>query len=225
MALEIKDIPFFHDLSKEEIQALNTCLVEKSFRKGQLIHNEGTECTVLFFVKTGRVKIYRSSTSGKEQIFEVLNAGDTCACNPGEISWHCGSNAEAIEDCSLWFLPRQKYIRMIQENPKLMQSLTALFAKRLQCFSNIIEEVTLKDSKKRLIKFLLDMLEHKPISSPKGNNALFIQSTREEIAQRLGTARETIARHISDLKRKKLIDVKPFQIIIRDKAGLEKLLE
>ena len=104
-----------------------------------------------------------------------------------------------------------------------MQSLSALFAKRLQCFSNIIEEVTLKDSKKRLVKFLLDMLAHKKSVSQKGNT-LFIQSTREEIAQRLGTARETIARHISDLRRKKLIDIKPYQIIILNKEGLEALL-
>lgn len=223
MSLEIKDIPFFHELSKVELKALSTCLIEKSFDKGQVIHNEGTDCTVLFFVKAGRVKVYRSSSEGREQIFEVLKPGDTCACNPGEISWHCGSTAEALEDCILWFLPREKYLRMIQENSKVMHSLNALFAKRLQCFSNIIEEVTLKDTKKRLIKFLLDMLDHR--NSPQKGNVLFIESTREEIAQRLGTARETIARHISDLKRKKLIDVKPYQIIILNKEGLQALLK
>ena len=223
MSLEIKNIPFFHDLSKAEMRALESCLIEKSFKKGEIIHNEGSECTVLFFVKAGRVKVYRTSSGGREQIFEVLGPGDTCACNPGELSWQCGSNAEALEDCFLWLLPRGNYVRMVKSNSKLMQFLSELFAKRLQCFSNIIEEVTLKDSKKRLIKFLLDMLAHKKSVSQKGNT-LFIQSTREEIAQRLGTARETIARQISDLKRKKLIDVKPYQIIIRDKEGLEALL-
>ena len=223
MPLGIKDIPFFHDLSKAEIHALESCLIEKSFKKGEIIHNEGSECTVLFFVKAGRVKVYRTSSAGKEQIFEVLGPGDTCACNPGELSWQCGSNAQALEDCFLWFLPRENYVRMVKENSKLMHSLNELFAKRLQCFSNIIEEVTLKDSKKRLVKFLLDMLAHKKFT-PQKANTLFIQSTREEIAQRLGTARETIARQISDLKRKKLIDVKPYQIIILDKEGLEALL-
>ena len=104
-----------------------------------------------------------------------------------------------------------------------MQALNQLFAKRLQCFGDIIEEVSLKDSKKRLIKFLLDMLNERK-KSPLNQNTLYITSTREEISQRLGTAREKVARHISDLKRKKLIDVKPYQIVIRDKEGLEKLL-
>ena len=84
-------------------------------------------------------------------------------------------------------------------------------------------EVSLKDSKKRLIKYLPDLLEERKKSTA-NQNTLYITSTREEISQRLGTARETIARHISDLKRKKLIDVKPYQIVIRDKEGLEKLL-
>lgn len=104
-----------------------------------------------------------------------------------------------------------------------MHALNELFAKRLQCFGDIIEEVTLKDTKKRLIKFLLDMANKKKSQNLK-EEVLFIPSTREEIAHRLGAARETIARHISDLKRKKLIDVKPYQIIIRNKAALEELL-
>ncbi len=223
-SIEVKDIPFFQGLSPAEVGAIAAYLIEKSFKKGEIIHNEGSHCTALFFVRSGRVKIYRSSQEGRDQIYEVLGFGDTCACNPGESSWHCGSNAEAIEDSVVWFLPREKYIQMISENPKMLHSLNALFAKRLQCFSNLIEEVSLKDSKKRLVKYLLDMLEHKKESASK-NNVLFIQSTREEIAQRLGTSRETIARQISDLKRKKLIDVKPYQIAILNLEGLKKLLQ
>jgi len=223
MSLEIKDIPFFHDLAKAELEALKTCLIEKTFKKGEILHNDGGECTALFFVKAGRVKIFRTSVEGKEQIYEVLGPGDTCACNPGELSWTCGSSAEALSESSVWFLSRPAYVAMIRGNAKLMHSLNALFAKRLQCFSNIIEEVTLKDSKKRLIKFLLDLLEHKHALAPK-SDVLFIEATREEIAHRLGTARETIARHLSELKRQGMIEIKPYQIIIVNQKGLEALL-
>lgn len=224
MVLAVKDIPFFHELSSSELDAISSCLIEKKFKKGEIVHREGGKCTSLFFVRAGRVKVYRTSNQGKEQIYEVLGPGDTCACNPGELAWECGSSAEVLDDSTLWFLSRENYVRMVKNNSKLMHALNELFAKRLQCFSNIIEEVTLKDSKKRLIKFLLDMLAEKKAGISQ-NETLFIQSTREEIAQRLGTTRETIARQISDLKRKKLIDIKPYQIIIRDKEGLEKLLQ
>lgn len=223
MSITPKDIPFFRDLSGKELDAVKSCLVERSFKKGEIVHNEGGDCTSLFFVKSGRVKVYRTSNQGKEQIYEILNPGETCACNPGELTWRCGSSAELLDDSVLWFLSRENYVRMVQGNSKLMHALNELFAKRLQCFSDLIEEVTLKDSKKRLIKFLLDMLAEKQ-QKITANDTLFIRSTREEIAQRLGTARETIARQISDLKKKKLIDVKPYQIIILDKKALESLL-
>jgi len=193
--LEIKDIPFFHGLSRPEIQALQPCLIEKSFQKGEILHTEGTDCTRLFFVRSGKIKLYRAASTGREQIFEILGAGDTCACNTGELTWQCGTTAQAIAPSKVWFLSREHYVRMVKENSKLMSALNELFAKRLQCFSDLIEEVSLKDTKKRLIKFLLDMANKKGTSDR--GDVLFIASTREEIAQRLGAARETIARQIS----------------------------
>lgn len=119
---------------------------------------------------------------------------------------------------------------MVRTNAKLSHSLNQLFAERIQSFSNLIEEVSLKDVKKRLIRFLLQMLEEKGSkkktrsSSGKTEETLFIPFTREEIAQRLGAARETVARQLHQLKRSKLIEIKPYEIVIRSKAGLEKLL-
>jgi len=109
---------------------------------------------------------------------------------------------------------------MVQSNSRLSHTLNQIFAERIKAFSCLIEEVSLKDVEKRLVRFLLDMLAQK---EGKGN-VLYVPFTREEIAQRIGAARETVARHLNQLKRAKLIDIKPYQITIRDKAGLENLL-
>lgn len=219
MPLTIKEIPFFQGLSEKELTAIQECLREKSFEKGESLFMEGAVCERVFFVKSGRVKLTRTASSGREQILETLGPGDTCACNPGSTAWHCASTAMALTPCSAWFLSRDNYTRLVQTNSKLSQALNRLFAERLQCFSALIEEVSLKDSKKRLIHFLLDML-----AEAKGQGALAIPFTREELAQRIGMARETAARQLYQLKRKKLIDIKPHQIVIRDKIGLERLL-
>lgn len=107
---------------------------------------------------------------------------------------------------------------MVETSSGLSRALNRLFAERIQGFSSLIEEVSLKDVKKRLVRFLLQMLEER------GRKNLFIPFTREEIAQRLGAARETVARHLHQLKRSNLIEIKPYEIIIRNKEGLEKLL-
>lgn len=192
--------------------------------------HEGAACERVFIVQSGRVKLYRTSSSGREQILEMLGPGETCACNPGSLVWNCSTSAEAVTASTVWFLSRDDYVRMVQTNSKLSHALNQLFADRLRCFSSLIEEVSLKDVKKRLIKFLLDMLAEraakakKTSSGGKKEETLYVPFTREEIAQRIGTARETVARNLYQLKRAKLIDIKPYQIIIRNKEGLEKLL-
>lgn len=219
MPLSIRDVPLFKNLSEAEFQAVRQCLKEKSFQKGESLFLEGSLCERVFFVRSGRVKLTRTSSSGREQILETLGPGNTCACNPGASNWHCSSTAIAITPCSVWFLSRENYIKLVQTQSKVSQALNRLFAERLQCFSALIEEVSLKDSRKRLVRFLLGML-------PEGANkdTLAVSFTREELAQRLGMARETVARQLSQLKSKKLIDIKSHQIVLRDKAGLEKLL-
>lgn len=217
--LEIKNIPFFQGLSEKELSTIKGCLREKSFDKGQSLFLEGSACEMVFFVKSGRVKLYRLGPTGREQILETLEGGDTCACNPGLPKWHCSSSAEALTPCTVWFLSRDHYVTLVKTNSTLAHSLNHLFAERLRCFSALIEEVSLKDSKKRLVKFLLELPDQNGAGA-----ALSIPFTREELAQRLGVARETVARQLHDLKRKTLIELKPHQILIRDKEGLKKLL-
>ena len=94
----------------------------------------------------------------------------------------------------------------------------------MKCFSLLIEEVALKDTKKRLVKFLLDISQDQR-SKGIDPNKLSIPFTREEIAQRLGMTRETVARNLSQLKSSKIIEFQPKQIIIRKLSDLEKLLD
>ncbi len=219
----IKDIPLFQELSPKDAELVKTVLREKVLQKGETILTEGAPCERIFIVQSGRIKLYRMTSSGREQILEMLGPGDTCACNPGSTSWFCSATAEAVTDSKLWFLPRDQYVKLVENNAKISSALNRIFASKLQCLSSLVEEVSLKDSKKRLVKFLLDMAAKKKgiaASSP----VLFISFTREELAQRIGTARETATRQLHQLKRAKLISIEPHQITILDKAGLEKLI-
>ncbi|MDP3920597.1 MAG: Crp/Fnr family transcriptional regulator [Candidatus Omnitrophota bacterium] len=219
----IEDVPLFRGLTKEDLQALKPCLRERSFDKGEVLFHEGAQCERIFIVRSGRVKLYRLAATGREQILETLETGDTCACNPGEKTWSCSSSAEAATPCSVWFLSRFDYLKLVESNSKFTNSLNHLFAEKLRCFSTLIEDFSLKDSRSRLVKFLLDMQAKKSVTASK-DGVLYIPFTREEIAQRIGTVRETVARQLHQLKDLNLIDIKPNQIIILDKEGLEALL-
>ena len=125
--MESSDVPFFRGLSKEEFASVRQCLREKSFEKGAALFMEGNSCEKIFFVKAGRVKLYRISSSGREQILETLGPGDTCACNPGSQGWSCASTAEAVTACTVWFLSRMDYVRIVQTSSTLARTLNRLF--------------------------------------------------------------------------------------------------
>lgn len=222
MAIELKKIPLFRNLSPLELVDVKKQLREKDFSKGEILFYEGNPCEKVFIVETGRVKVFRMAASGKEQTLETLGPGDTCACNPGSCQWHCGSSAQALTDAHVWFIPRDVYAKLAQKSSNFSHSLNELFARRLNKFSALIEEVSLKDVKKRLVKFLLDMQGAELKPGPKAE--LLIPFTREEIAQRLGTSRETVARYLYQLKRSRLIDIKPHKILLTDPEGLKKLI-
>lgn len=217
-----QDINLFRGLSPSELAGVKACLHEKSFQKGDLLFLEGQQCERIFIVKSGRVKVFRTASSGREQILEILEPGDSCACNPGQSCWYCSSSAEALSASTVWFLSRTDYIRIVNSNSKITQTLNRLFAERLTRFCSLIEEVSLNDAKKRLVKFLIDM-SNNSVLQHKGDT-LFLPFTREEIAQRIGSTRETVTRYLQQLKRSKLIEIKPRQIIIRNKVGLEKFI-
>jgi len=152
--LRLNDISLFRDLLTEERNAIGQCLREETFKKGEILFSEGAFCERILIVQSGRVKIFRLSSSGREQILEALVPGDTCACNPGQAHWSCSSSAQALTDCTVWTLSRFNYVQMIKSNSRMAHTLNRIFAERLCRFSSLIETVSVDDPQKRLIKFI-----------------------------------------------------------------------
>lgn len=213
MPITVSSIPLFKGVSAEDLAQVSECLQEKVFSKGDNIFLSGSSCEKIFFVKSGQVKIYRLSADGKEQILEMLGAGDTCGCNPGTETWSCSSSAKAQTAATLWFISRANYARLISSHPILAKNLNSIFANRLQCMMSLAGDLSLKDSRKRLADFLLSQAVDRPISM-----------TREEMAQRIGVTRETVTRHLYELKRKKIIDIRSRCIFIQNVQELQRQL-
>ena len=212
-------IPLFQDLSPRDLGKVKNYLREKDYEKGEMIFFEGDPCQQIFIIQSGRVKIFRTSSAGKEQILEVLEKGDTCACNPGVPVWNCFASAQAVTPCRLWIFPRRNYDELIKSNHKLTSKLNQIFADRVCRLCSLVEEVSLKDPDKRIVKFLLDMAKQDKKTGPK-----VMSFTHEEISQRLGLVRETVTRHLQRLKKLKLIDIKPSRILILQEEKLKEIL-
>jgi len=220
----IKDVFLFGELTFKERQAIAKKIIMRAYEKNEIIFTAGEACQNIVIVLSGRIKIFRSSPLGQEQILETLGSGDTCACNPGVKNWPCSSSAQAMTFSEVGFLGRNDYVELVQNNSGLARSLNKIFARRLCRFSALIEEVSLDEPQKRLIKFILNMTEPAEGHAQTNPCPCVISFTHEEIAQRLGLVRETVTRHLNKLKKKKFIDLKSRQIIVPDRNLLQKHL-
>lgn len=220
----LKKLSLFSGLDESELSRVSERVLEKKVPRGQLVFQESERCERIFWVISGKVKVYRSSNGQREQILELLGPGDSCACHPGAANWCCGASAEAVRDSVVLTLPRTDYARLVQTNGKLTMALSQIFAERLRQFSALVDDVSLKDVRRRLARLLLTLAEEKGIPIPRG---LLIPTdfTREDMAARIGTTRETVVRYLYELKKNRVIDLKSRRfIVLTDKAALEKLL-
>lgn len=221
--LPLSRVPLFRGLNIAQLNTIQKSIREKYFQKDEILFLDGKPCEQIVIIRSGRVKVFRAVPTGREQILEVLNPGDTCACNLGVATWCCSSTSQALTDCSVWLLPREKYRQMININSQLAYSLNDIFANRLLKFGSLIEKVSLDDPKRRLVKFILDLSVLDANTTKRDTSAQVIY-THDEIAQHLGLVRETVSRHLQQLKRAKLIDCRARRIIILDQQGLKDML-
>ena len=220
-SISFVDVPLFRGIPAIELKHIQACLIEKKVPKGQMLYLEGDKCNRILIVKSGRIKIFKISSGGREQILEILNPGDSCACNPGSQVWSCSSSAQALTEAVVWTISREQYTQLVRNNTQLSRSLTNLLAERLCRFGCLIEQVSLNDTQKRLARFILDMHENS-VAKRREHNIISIPFTREEIAQRVGSTRETVTRHLNYFKKTGLIGIRPKEILILDVDGLQK---
>ncbi len=210
--MSFENLSLFQGIPAKELSKIKKQVKLEVYAKGELIFTETDPCEKIFIVQTGRMKIFRHSAQGKEQILEVLEPGESCACNPGATKWSCSASGQAMSPLKVWAVPRSVYTQLLESNHLLAKKLNQILAKRLCRFCSLIESVSLDDPAQRIAKFLLDASDGH--LDEQGVREVNVILTHEEIAQRLGLARETVSRHLSRLAQKKIIRTKSRRIQI-----------
>ena len=153
--------------------------VNRSYKKGQTIFSEGDEGAGFYAIISGRVKIFKLSPEGKEQILHMMGAGEIFGEVPVFTGQEYPANAEAHINSSLLFFPRNSFIELVKKDPSLSLNMLALLSWRLRRFAALIEDLSLKEVPGRLAAYLLYRARDHPTKtnsssiSPKGNLPLF----------------------------------------------------
>lgn len=217
IARQLSEISLFRGLLHPQYEALSRIAVKRSFRKGERIFSEGDEGTGFYVVFGGRVKIYKISTEGKEQILHFCGPGETF----GEVSVFTGqgfpADAAATLPTTVLFFPRSAFSSLIRQDPTLALNMMAQLSKRLRQFAGLIEDLSLKEVPGRLAKYLLYL------SDREGKGTVDLDVSKGQLAALLGTIPETLSRILTKLNRRGVVRSRGAQIRILDRPGLEEI--
>ena len=214
---QLARISLFSGLLQAQYDALSRIGMKRSYRKGERIFSECDEGTGFYVVFAGRVKIFKISAEGKEQILHFCGPGDSF----GEVSVFTGqgfpADAVATLPSTVLFFPRAAFVGLIRKDPTLALNMMAQLSKRLRQFAGLIEDLSLKEVPGRLAKYLLYL------SGRDGKGTVNLDVSKGQLAALLGTIPETLSRILTKLNRQDLIRSRGAQIRILDRQGLEEI--
>lgn len=217
---QIATIPLFDGLSRTQRDKLARIMKERSYKRGQTVFAEGDEGAGFYVLIAGRVKIFKLSLDGKEQILHVLGPGEPF----GEASVFAGesfpAHAETLEASRIFFFPRADFVELVKEDPSLALNMLAILSRRLRKFASLVEDLSLKEVPARLAAYLLYASEERNRA-----NELKLDIAKNQLASLLGTIPETLSRILTKMTKLGLIELEGRRIKIVDRQGLAGLAQ
>lgn len=198
--------------------------VRKLFSAGELIFSEGEPCSGLHIIARGKVRIFKTSMSGREQVLAVNGPGETVAELPVFDGGPFPASALAVEDAELAFISRRDFNAYCLEHPEVALKVLSVVGARLRRLVSIIEELSFTTIRQRLIAALVKLAQSEGKTTARGIE-FQLPATHQELANQLGTVRELISRNLMRLQAEGLLDVDARQIVVKDMKGLSALLE
>ncbi|MFW6268485.1 MAG: Crp/Fnr family transcriptional regulator [Bacillota bacterium] len=211
----LKDFVLFSKMSKKQLQEIYKLLRHKSYPKGFTLFTQGEKGEKVYFLRKGRVKVIRSTPSGNEQILEIIKAGEVF----GEVVLFGIDNYPAttrtMEEIETDILMRSDFKSYFHNNPQIGWGLLKVMASKLSKAQKKIEDLGLRDTKGRVANLILEMMKDSD-----QENKFILYLNQSEIANIVGTSRETVSRTLNEFKNENIIKFNNNHLIVKD---LEKL--
>ncbi|MFZ7111272.1 MAG: Crp/Fnr family transcriptional regulator [Desulfatiglandales bacterium] len=216
----LASVPLFRGLPAGQLKDLASIAKDRIVERRHAIFMEGDEGEGFYLLISGRVKIFKVSLEGKEQILHIFGPGEPFGEVPVFTGTPFPANAEAMEQSRLSFFPKDAFVDLITRNPSLALNMLAILSRRLRRFTQLIDDLSLKEIPGRLAAYLLYLNEREA-----GAEELKLTITKGQLAALLGTIPETLSRILGKMTSGGLIAIDGPCIKILDLNGLEDLIE
>jgi CRP/FNR family transcriptional regulator, cyclic AMP receptor protein len=211
----LKYVPIFSDLNEETLEKIEKVGLKKAFKKNDVILMEDEIGTALFVIATGKVKVSRTSTDGREVILTILSESDFF----GEMAILDGQTRSAtviaIEDSELFLIQRNDFLNLLKEYPEVSISLLQELTKRLRATDVKIKALSLKDAEGKVATVILQIADDVG-KIRQGKVEIEKLPLQQDLANMAGTSRETISRTLHSFAKKGLIELDGNKLRITD---------
>ena len=215
----LKRVQDFGSLPVAELRRLADQCAERSLRPGEVLFEEGQPCHGLFIVAEGAVEVRQTSVRGREQVFHTEGAGATLGEGPLFDRGGYIATAVATAATRVLFLRRADLLDLCRRHPAVAFSMLAALARRMRHFAEIVSDLAFRPVPERLARYIAGLA-----GAIAPGTELDIELTQAQLAARLGTVRELVARAFAQLEASGIIRRTRARVVIRDPARLAALV-
>ena len=209
-------IDIFRDLEQPVLQWLAAHTTMMTARRGQLIYTPGETREGLFLLKSGSVRLYRLTADGKKLILSTLAAHTVFGDMPLAGQQMYGAYAEALSDCMICVLGRADLEKLIETKPLVAIRLLEIVGQRLVEAESVLEAFAFQGVPARLATLLVRLSGREGADEERGYS-------HQDLAEMIGSYRETVTAALDDFKRRGLVSVGRRHIQILERRGLERI--
>ena len=212
----------FGGLCAHTLSHINGYKSTSTYRKGQILFHEGTRPLGVYCINKGKIKLYKLGNEGKEQIIQLAKEGDILGYRAMISEEVYPVSAETLEECHVCFIPKQEFVKMITDNRELYARLFKHACHELGIMAQNVTNLAQKTVRERLAITLIGLKDiYEP--DPDEDDKIVINLTREDLANIVGTATETLIRLLHDFKEDKIITTKGRKIILENERELVRI--
>ncbi|MCZ0703707.1 CRP/FNR family transcriptional regulator [Natronobacillus azotifigens] len=202
----LQAVSLFKGLSGEEIDPIVGISNVKAYQPGTFVFMQDEPLDRVFFIYSGKVKIHKSDMSGKEQIVSVLEAGDMFPHAGFFREGNFPAHAEVLETSELIVIPVQKFEDILLEYPELCVKMFRVLGEKILDLQSRLEEKILRNTYEQIVMLLLRLAQSNGVKSKEQYYRLTSPFTNQELANMIGTSRETVNRTLNQLRKRGMIE-------------------
>ena len=213
----LRSVSYFAGFSDQELSQIDQAVVERSFSRGQLLFLEGEQGEGLYLVKSGMVRVFKTSTEGREMVMLIARPGDTFNDAPAFDGGLNLVSASAAENTTVYMIPTATLMAVLG-GCRAAAAIIRGLSSRLRHLTTVIEDLSFRSVSGRLAKLLLEQVTAGERAAP------VPRLTQDEMAAMVGSVRDVIGRVLRSLEKEGAIRIEGHRIMVTNRDLLQSMV-